>query len=56
MLFRSAFAPGLSKEAIAGVIAACGLPPTVRGEALDMEALAALADGLHAAQSSYGSR
>ena len=52
----SAFAPGLSKEAIAGVISACGLPPTVRGEALDMEALAALADGLYAAQASYGSR
>lgn len=36
----------LGKDAIAGVIAACGLPASVRGEALGMEELAALADGL----------
>lgn len=36
----------LGKDAIAGVIAACGLPASVRGEALGMEELASLADGL----------
>lgn len=38
----------LGKDAIAGVIAACGLPASVRGEALGMEELASLADGLYA--------
>ncbi|MCI8419694.1 MAG: ribosomal RNA small subunit methyltransferase A [Oscillospiraceae bacterium] len=37
----------LDKSAIGEVIAACGLPASVRGEALGMEELAALADKLY---------
>lgn len=36
----------LEKEELTEVIAACGLPPTVRGEALGLEEFARLADGL----------
>lgn len=39
----------LSKETLAGVIAACGLPASVRGETLGMDEFAALADALHIA-------
>lgn len=39
----------LDKAAVGEVIAACGLPGSVRGEALGMEELAALADGLYQA-------
>lgn len=39
----------LRKEELAGVAAACGLPATVRGEALGLEDFARLADALHAA-------
>ena len=42
----SAFGDVLSREAVAGAIGACGLPETVRGEALGMEELARLADRL----------
>ena len=39
----------LGKAAIGEAIAACGLPGSIRGEALGMEELAALADGLYQA-------
>ena len=39
----------LDKAAVGEVIAACGLPGSIRGEALGMEELAALADGLYQA-------
>ena len=39
----------LSKEELADAAAACGLPPTVRGEALGLEEFARLADALYAA-------
>ena len=39
----------LDREKIAGAADACGLPPTVRGEALGLEELALLADSLWAA-------
>jgi len=39
----------LGKERIAAMIAGCGLPHAVRGEALGMEELSALADRLYAA-------
>lgn len=38
--------PGSEKSAIAEAIAACGLPPAVRGEALTLTDFAALADAL----------
>ncbi len=38
---------GLSKEELAGVLASLGLPETVRGEKLDLETFAALADILY---------
>lgn len=44
----SVFGQRLGKEGIAAAIADCGLPPQVRGEALGMEELAALADRLWA--------
>lgn len=44
----SAFGSDLDKDRIAGAIAGCGLPPAVRGEALDLEELAGLADRLWA--------
>ena len=43
---HSVYGGRLSKEEIAGVIAACGLPASVRGETLDLPQFAALADGL----------
>ena len=39
----------LGKAAVGEAIAACGLPGSVRGEALGIEELAALADGLYQA-------
>lgn len=39
----------LPKERIAGIVESCGLPPTVRGEALGLEEYARLADALAAA-------
>ncbi len=39
----------LDKEALTGVIAASGLPPAVRGEALGLEDFSRLADALYAA-------
>lgn len=39
----------LGREALAAVIASCGLPPTLRGEALGLEEFARLADALYAA-------
>ncbi len=41
---------GLGKEAVAGAVADCGLPPTVRGEALGLEEFARLADALKKAE------
>ena len=41
-----AAALGRDKEAIQEAIAACGLPPTIRGEALTLEDLARLSDAL----------
>lgn len=38
--------PGLSKAQLAGVLDACGLPPAVRGETLDIQGFAAVADAL----------
>lgn len=43
------FGSQLGKEGVADAIARCGLPPTVRGEALGMEEFAALADRLYEA-------
>ena len=43
----SVYGGQLSKEDIAGVIATCGLPAAVRGEALTLPQFAALADGLY---------
>lgn len=40
----------LPKERIAGIVESCGLPPTVRGEALGLEEYARLADALAAAE------
>ena len=40
--------PGMGKAAIADAIAACGLPPSVRGEALTLADFAALAKALSA--------
>lgn len=40
------FSPQLGKEGVAAAIERCGLPPTVRGEALGLEEFAALADSL----------
>lgn len=45
----TAFGSQLGKEGIAEAIAGCGLPPTVRGEALGLDEFAALADSLYAA-------
>ena len=42
----SVFGARLGKDQIAGAIARCGFPPAVRGEALGLEELAALADEL----------
>ena len=42
----TAFGSQLGKDGVAEAIARCGLSPTVRGEALGMEAFASLADGL----------
>ena len=39
----------LPKERLAGIVESCGLPPTVRGEALGLEEYARLADALAAA-------
>ena len=41
-----AAALGRDKEAIQQAIAACGLPPTIRGEALTLEDLARLSESL----------
>lgn len=38
--------PTVSKAQLADVLAACGLPPTVRGETLDLAGFAAVADAL----------
>ena len=38
--------PSVSKAQLADVLAACGLPPTVRGETLDLAGFAAVADAL----------
>lgn len=47
----------LGKEKLAGIIAACGLPPAVRGEELELEDFARLADALHTApDSQYSDR
>ena len=43
------FGSRLGKEGVADAAAQCGLPPAVRGEALDLEQFAALADRLWAA-------
>lgn len=43
----SVFGSQLGKEALGEAVAACGLSPTVRGEALTLEQFAALADALH---------
>lgn len=43
----SVFGARLGKDKFAAAIAACGLPPAVRGETLGLEELAALADGIH---------
>ena len=40
----------LPKERLAGIVESCGLPPTVRGEALGLEEYARLADALAAAE------
>ena len=40
----------LPKERLAGIVESCGLPPTVRGEALGLEEYARLADALVAAE------
>ena len=40
---------GLSRETASAAIAACGLPPTIRGEALSMAQFAALSDALEEA-------
>ena len=40
----------LPKERLAGIVESCGLPPTVRGEALRLEEYARLADALAAAE------
>ena len=42
----SAGFPNVPKAALAGVLSACGLPPAVRGETLDLSAFAAVADAL----------
>lgn len=47
----TAFGSQLGKEGVADAIARCGLSPTVRGEALGMEAFASLADCLWGALS-----
>jgi len=39
--------PGFSKEKLSAAVAACGLDPRVRGEALDISAFAALANKLY---------
>ena len=44
--------PGTDKTAIADAIAACGLPPAVRGEALTLADFAALSSALAKAQKS----
>lgn len=44
------FGSRLGKEGVAAAISRCGLPPTIRGEALGMEDFAALADRLWEAQ------
>lgn len=46
---HSVYGGQLSKEEIAGVIEGCGLPASVRGEALSLSQFAALADGLYRA-------
>lgn len=43
----SVFGARLGKDKLAAAIAACGLPPAVRGETLGLEEFAALADGIH---------
>lgn len=40
--------PALGKQTIAGILADCGLPAAVRGEALDIPAFAAVADAIDA--------
>ena len=40
----------LPKERLAGIVESCGLPPTVRGEALGLEEYARLADALAAVE------
>lgn len=40
----------LPKERLVGIVESCGLPPTVRGEALGLEEYARLADALAAAE------
>ena len=44
--------PGMEKAGIADAIAACGLPPAVRGEALTLADFAALSDALAKMQKS----
>lgn len=46
---NTVFGSRLGREGIAEAVARCGLPPTVRGEALELEQFAALADSLWAA-------
>ena len=46
----TAFGQSLDKERIAAAIAACSLPPNLRGEALGLEQFAALADALKDAE------